>query len=84
VAGKATGGTAGEPAIAFHLAGMQDSLVGASGERLRAALHSRYGVVAAPGRRGHRHRTGQTRVIAGIDDPVRAERFPRDSDAAIS
>ena len=36
--GKATGSTAGVPTIAFDLAGMQDSLVGASGERLRAAL----------------------------------------------
>jgi hypothetical protein len=36
--GKATGNTAGVPTIAFDLAGMQDSLVGASGERLRAAL----------------------------------------------
>lgn len=36
--GKATGNTAGVPTIAFDLSAMQDSLVGASGERLRAAL----------------------------------------------
>ena len=36
--GKAAGNTAGVPTIAFDLAAMQDSLVGASGERLRAAL----------------------------------------------
>ncbi len=35
---KATGNTAGVPTIAFDLSAMQDSLVGASGERLRAAL----------------------------------------------
>jgi hypothetical protein len=36
--GKATGNTAGVPTIAFDLSAMQDSLVGGSGERLRAAL----------------------------------------------
>src|SRR5207247_11078315 len=36
--GKATGNTAGVPTIAFDLSAMQNSLVGASGERLRAAL----------------------------------------------
>jgi hypothetical protein len=36
--GKATGNTAGVPTIAFDLSAMQDSLVGASGERLRSAL----------------------------------------------
>jgi hypothetical protein len=36
--GKATGNTAGVPTIAFDLSAMQDSLVGASGGRLRAAL----------------------------------------------
>ncbi len=36
--GKATGNSAGVPTIAFDLSAMQDSLVGASGERLRAAL----------------------------------------------
>jgi hypothetical protein len=36
--GKATGNSAGVPTIAFDLFAMQDSLVGASGERLRAAL----------------------------------------------
>lgn len=35
---KAAGATAGIPTIAFDLAAMQNSLVGASGERLRAAL----------------------------------------------
>ncbi|MHB8655577.1 MAG: AAA family ATPase [Terriglobia bacterium] len=35
---KATGNTAGIPTIAFDLAGMQSSLVGASGDRLRTAL----------------------------------------------
>lgn len=35
---KATGNTAGIPTIAFDLAAMQSSLVGGSGERLRAAL----------------------------------------------
>lgn len=37
---KATGGTAGVPTIAFDLAAMESSLVGASGERLRAALNT--------------------------------------------
>jgi hypothetical protein len=36
--GKATGNSAEVPTIAFDLSAMQDSLVGASGERLRAAL----------------------------------------------
>jgi SpoVK/Ycf46/Vps4 family AAA+-type ATPase len=36
--GKATGNTACVPTIAFDLSAMQDSLVGASGERLRSAL----------------------------------------------
>lgn len=36
--GKAAGATAGIPTIAFDLSAMQNSLVGASGERLRAAL----------------------------------------------
>jgi hypothetical protein len=36
--GKAAGSTAGVPTIVFDLAAMQNSLVGASGERLRAAL----------------------------------------------
>lgn len=35
---KATGNTAGIPTIAFDLGAMQSSLVGGSGERLRAAL----------------------------------------------
>ena len=35
---KATGNTAGIPTIAFDFGAMQNSLVGASGERLRAAL----------------------------------------------
>ena len=35
---KATGNGAGIPTIAFDLAAMQNSLIGASGERLRAAL----------------------------------------------
>jgi ATPase family associated with various cellular activities (AAA) len=35
---KATGNSAGIPTIAFDLSAMQDSLIGASGERLRAAL----------------------------------------------
>ena len=35
---KATGNAAGIPTIAFDLAAMQNSLIGASGERLRAAL----------------------------------------------
>ena len=35
---KATGNTAGIPTISFDLAAMQNSLVGASGERLRMAL----------------------------------------------
>ena len=35
---KATGNTAGIPTISFDLAAMQSSLVGASGQRLRAAL----------------------------------------------
>jgi hypothetical protein len=35
---KATGNEAGVPTVAFDLAAMQDSLVGKSGERLRAAL----------------------------------------------
>ncbi|MGH9436280.1 MAG: AAA family ATPase, partial [Terriglobia bacterium] len=35
---KATGGTAGIPTIAFDLTAMESSLVGASGDRLRAAL----------------------------------------------
>ena len=35
---KATGGTAGIPTIAFDLAAMESSLVGASTERLRTAL----------------------------------------------
>ena len=35
---KATGSTAGIPTVAFDLAAMQSSLVGGSGERLRAAL----------------------------------------------
>ncbi len=35
---KATGGTAGVPTIAFDLTAMESSLVGASGDRLRAAL----------------------------------------------
>lgn len=35
---KATGNTAGIPTIAFDLSAMQNSLIGASGERLRAAL----------------------------------------------
>jgi len=35
---KATGNTAGIPTIAFDLAAMQSSLVGASGDRLRTAL----------------------------------------------
>ena len=35
---KATGNTAGIPTIAFDLGAMQNALVGASGERLRAAL----------------------------------------------
>ena len=34
---KATGNAAGIPTIAFDLAAMQNSLIGASGERLRAA-----------------------------------------------
>jgi hypothetical protein len=36
--GKAAGATAGIPTVAFDLAAMQSSLVGGSGERLRAAL----------------------------------------------
>ncbi len=36
--GKAAGNTAGIPTIAFDLTAMQSSLVGGSGERLRAAL----------------------------------------------
>jgi len=36
--GKAAGNTAGIPTVAFDLAAMQSSLVGGSGERLRAAL----------------------------------------------
>src|SRR6266704_2893293 len=36
--GKAAGGTAGIPTVAFDLSAMQNSLVGGSGERLRAAL----------------------------------------------
>jgi hypothetical protein len=36
---KATGGTAGIPTIAFDLPAMESSLVGASTERLRTALH---------------------------------------------
>ena len=35
---KATGNTAGIPTVAFDLSAMQSSLVGGSGERLRAAL----------------------------------------------
>jgi hypothetical protein len=35
---KATGNSAGIPTIAFDLSAMQNSLIGASGERLRAAL----------------------------------------------
>ena len=35
---KATGNTAGIPTIAFDLGAMQNAMVGASGERLRAAL----------------------------------------------
>jgi hypothetical protein len=35
---KATGNSAGIPTIAFDLSAMQHSLIGASGERLRAAL----------------------------------------------
>ena len=35
---KATGATAGIPTVAFDLSAMQSSLVGGSGERLRAAL----------------------------------------------
>lgn len=35
---KATGNTARIPTIAFDLGAMQNALVGASGERLRAAL----------------------------------------------
>src|SRR5437867_12433664 len=41
---KATGNTAGVPTIAFDLSAMQDSLVGASGDRLRAALQAVYAV----------------------------------------
>ena len=36
--GKAAGATAGIPTVAFDLSAMQNSLVGGSGERLRAAL----------------------------------------------
>src|SRR6266487_5348796 len=36
--GKAAGATAGIPTVAFDLSAMQSSLVGGSGERLRAAL----------------------------------------------
>src|SRR5213593_2405886 len=36
--GKAAGSTAGIPTVAFDLSAMQNSLVGGSGERLRAAL----------------------------------------------
>jgi hypothetical protein len=36
--GKAAGATVGIPTVAFDLSAMQDSLVGGSGERLRAAL----------------------------------------------
>jgi SpoVK/Ycf46/Vps4 family AAA+-type ATPase len=36
--GKAAGTTAGVPTVAFDLSAMQNSLVGGSGERLRAAL----------------------------------------------
>src|SRR5260370_36638881 len=35
---EAAGNTAGVPTIAFDLGAMQNALVGASGERLRAAL----------------------------------------------
>jgi hypothetical protein len=38
ITAKATGGTAGIPTIAFDLAAMESSLVGASTERLRTAL----------------------------------------------
>lgn len=38
VVAKAAGATAGIPTVAFDLAAMQSSLVGGSGERLRAAL----------------------------------------------
>src|SRR5438132_13093932 len=36
--GKAAGATAGIPTVAFDLSAMQNSLVGGSGEQLRAAL----------------------------------------------
>ncbi|MBV9081212.1 MAG: hypothetical protein JOZ62_00945 [Acidobacteriaceae bacterium] len=38
IVAKATGNTGGIPTIAFDLSAMQNSLIGASGERLRAAL----------------------------------------------
>ena len=38
IVAKATGNAAGIPTIAFDLTAMQNSLIGASGERLRAAL----------------------------------------------
>ncbi|HZQ54093.1 MAG TPA: AAA family ATPase [Bryobacteraceae bacterium] len=38
IVAKATGNAAGIPTIAFDLGAMQNSLIGASGERLRAAL----------------------------------------------